>query len=142
MHMLGIPETMQDNPVYDDVVEKVYVYLKNKVQLCWDAGIENVVVDPGIGFGKRLEHNLALLRDVGRFVDLGCPVMVGTSRKSFIDRLSPSDVSQRIGGSIASNLAAWQRGARVFRVHDVFEMKQAFRVFQAIEEGVEVSLHA
>ena len=138
MHMQGTPRSMQQEPAYVDVIDDVYVYLEHKVKMCRDHGLTSIVVDPGIGFGKTLEHNVVLLRHLERFKSLNCPIMVGTSRKSFINALSESAVDQRLGGTIASNLLAWQQGARVFRVHDVQEIHQAFQVAQAIEGGVHV----
>ena len=133
MHMKGSPKTMQDKPEYDDVVETVYLFFEQQINRCRQVGINQIMLDPGIGFGKTLEHNLTLLKNLSYFRSLECPIMVGTSRKSFINQLSPSDVNCRLGGSIASNLRAWQLGAQVFRVHDVFDMKQAFDVSLKLE---------
>ncbi len=133
MHMNGAPKTMQDNPHYDDVMETVYSFLKQQIQRCTDVGIQQIMIDPGIGFGKTLDHNLSLLKNLATFKSLGYPLLIGTSRKSFINQISKSDVHQRLGGSIASNLVAWKLGANVFRVHDVFDMKQAFDVSLKLE---------
>jgi dihydropteroate synthase len=132
MHMQKRPDTMQDAPEYYDVVTEVYDFLKAQTLKAKDAGVHTVVVDPGIGFGKTLEHNLSLLRDLDRFCDLG-PVLIGTSRKSFIGAITGEAVSERLEGTLASNLWAYQKGASLFRVHDVVSFKKALQVFQAIE---------
>ena len=134
MHMNGAPKTMQDNPHYEDVMETVYSFLNQQIQRCTDVGIQQIMIDPGIGFGKTLDHNLSLLKNLATFKSLGYPLLIGTSRKSFINQISPSDVDNRLGGSIASNLRAWQLGAQVFRVHDVFDIKQAFDVLLRLED--------
>jgi dihydropteroate synthase len=136
MHALGDPRTMQDAPVYDHVSLDIYDYLEARIGVCLAAGIErsNIVVDPGIGFGKTLAHNLTLLRDLPLFQSLGCPMLLGASRKSFIGRLSgQATADQRLGGSIAAALAGARAGARFLRAHDVLETVQAVRVWQAIE---------
>ena len=137
MHALGVPKTMQDDPVYSDVLGDVKRFFERQLSLCQDVSSVSVILDPGIGFGKNLEHNLLLLQGLGLFVQMGCPVLVGTSRKSFIGDISGADVSERLGGTIASTILAWQKGASYFRVHDVAAMAQAFQVCQAIE-GVSV----
>ncbi len=136
MHAQGDPKTMQDDPHYDDVVEEVYAYLAGRIEACVKAGVseDRLIVDPGIGFGKTLEHNLLLLRDLGRFCALGRPVLLGASRKRFIaalDRKSPAD--QRLGGSLAAVLAGFRQSASIFRVHDVAATRQALTVANAIE---------
>ncbi len=134
MHMPGNPRTMQDDPRYEDVVDEVRAFLAGRVELAVAAGIaeERVWIDPGIGFGKTLEHNLELLRRLGELRELGRPLVVGTSRKSFIGRVDGSAVEDRIGGTIASSVLAAAEGADVLRVHDVAEMAQALRVAAAI----------
>jgi len=136
MHMKGTPKTMQQDISYDNVVSDVYQFLEERVSFCRSLGLESIIIDPGIGFGKRLEDNLSLLSSLGYFKQLQCPILVGTSRKSFISLLSESESDNRLAGTIASQLVAWQKGASVFRVHDVFEAKQAFDVCCAIEETV------
>lgn len=136
MHAQGDPKTMQNEPRYDNVVEEVYAYLSKRVEACVKAGVaeKRLIVDPGIGFGKTLEHNLQLLAHLGRFKDLGRPVLLGASRKRFvaaIDRDVPAH--ERLGGSLAAVLAGASRGATIFRVHDVAETRQALRVAAAIE---------
>jgi dihydropteroate synthase len=138
MHAQGDPKTMQIAPRYDDVVGEVYAFLDARIAACLAAGIprERLIVDPGIGFGKTREHNLALIASLDRFMSLGCPILLGASRKRFIaalDRDGPAE--ERLGGSIAAVLAGRSRGASIFRVHDVAETRQALAVFKAIEAG-------
>jgi dihydropteroate synthase len=134
MHMLGDPRTMQENPTYDDVVDDVKAFLAERIEFAVGEGIdeERIWVDPGIGFGKTAEHNLELHRRLGELVALGCQVAFGSSRKSFIGKLTGAEVDQRIGGSIASNLIAYANGARMLRVHDVGSMRQALTVAEAV----------
>jgi len=135
MHMLGAPKTMQADPSYDDVVAEVRDFLAERLAAAEDAGVprERCIVDPGIGFGKRLEHNLALLAGVGVLGELGAAVMVGPSRKRFIGELTgQGDPQQRLGGTIAACLLARANGATIFRVHDVGETVQALAVAGAI----------
>src|SRR5215213_6040207 len=131
MHMLGTPRTMQDAPEYDDVVDDVRAFLAERVQAAVDSGIaeERIWVDPGIGFGKTVEHNLELLRRLG---ELGRPMAVGTSRKSFLGRLTGREVTERLGGTIAGNVRALRAGAGALRVHDVREVADAAKVAAAI----------
>jgi dihydropteroate synthase len=133
MHMLGSPRTMQDDPHYDDVVADVARFLSERMEIAVGAGIaeERIMLDPGIGFGKTLDHNLELLRRLDRIVALGRPVVVGTSRKSFLGRLTGRSVDQRLPGTIATNVLAFERGARVFRVHDVGPVHDALAVAAA-----------
>jgi dihydropteroate synthase len=134
MHMAGNPRTMQRNPVYDDVVEEVRAFLSARVEAAVEAGIaeERIWLDPGIGFGKAAEHNLELLRRLSELAELGRPLVVGASRKSFIGRLDGSGAGERLGGSIASSVLAAAEGADVLRVHDVAEMAEAMKVAAAI----------
>ncbi len=135
MHMKGEPGTMQKDPKYDDVVQEVYAYLKERRDVCVDAGLDQaqIILDPGIGFGKTLEHNLKLLTQIDKFHSLNCPVMLGASRKSFIEKLIPGTPAEdRLPGSLAAALWAYQRGVQIFRVHDVPETAQAIQVFSAI----------
>lgn len=134
MHMRGEPRTMQSAPRYDDVVEDVYAYLHGRVEACVAAGIgrERLLVDPGIGFGKTLEHNLQLLRHLNRFRELRLPLLVGLSRKSMIGAILGNDVHDRLYGSLAGAVvAAWQ-GAAIVRAHDVRATVEALRVCDAI----------
>jgi dihydropteroate synthase len=138
MHMQGTPQTMQSSPHYDDVVREVYEYLSERIDICMQAGINQhrIMIDPGIGFGKTLEHNLTLLNNLDKFAALGTRLVLGTSRKRFIEALHPgANAGRRLGGSIASVLAAYQKGVRIFRVHDVFETNQALSITAAISQG-------
>jgi dihydropteroate synthase len=134
MHMRGNPRTMQENPVYEDVVDEVKAFLAERMEFAFAAGVdeERVWLDPGIGFGKTLEHNLELLRRLGELRALGRPLVIGTSRKSFIGAVDGSPAGERLGGTIASSVLAAAEGADVLRVHDVAEVGQAMRVAQAI----------
>jgi dihydropteroate synthase len=134
MHMLGEPKTMQENPVYRDVVKEVRVYLRGQMQVAMDAGIakDSIVIDPGIGFGKTVEHNLELINHVSDFTELGRPVLIGASRKSFIGAIARADVTDRLEGSLAAAVMAVVRGARILRVHDVKQTLRALKVAEAI----------
>jgi len=136
MHMRGDPKTMQNKPDYTDVVADVKSYLKTRADDCIAGGIkrENISVDPGIGFGKRLQDNLDLLQHVDKLFDLGHPILIGASRKSFIGKIDGSGADERVGGSLAAALWAASLGASVIRVHDVKETVQALKVWQAIRE--------
>src|SRR3954471_7682947 len=133
MHMRGEPLTMQDDPRYDDVVSDVKAFLEERLAFAVAEGVreERVTVDPGIGFGKTLEHNLELLRRLDEIVALGRPVMVGTSRKSFLGKLTGREGGERVPGTIATNVLALERGASVFRVHDVAPVREALAVAAA-----------
>jgi dihydropteroate synthase len=134
MHMLGEPRTMQENPVYDDVVDDVRAFLEERARFAVSAGVreERIMVDPGIGFGKTLEHNLELLRRLDEIVAIGFPVVVGTSRKSFLGRLTGrEDPHERVAATLATSVLALERGARVFRVHDVAPTRDALAVATA-----------
>lgn len=138
MHMQGEPATMQLNPYYGNVVEEVRQFLADRIRAAQQAGIDSdqILIDPGIGFGKTIEHNLQLLQDLDRLTDLGRPVVVGTSRKGFIGHLTgEKDPARRVFGTAAS--VAWSaiKGAAIVRVHDVKEMSQVLRVLQAIRSG-------
>jgi len=137
MHMQGDPRTMQSDPRYQDVVAEVIAFLRARVAAAEGVGLSDIWVDPGIGFGKTLEHNLALLRATGRIAaETGRPVLIGASRKRFIQAIDPAaaDVSKgRLGGSVAAALLAAQKGAAMVRVHDVVETVQALKVWRALE---------
>ncbi len=140
MHMLGTPRDMQRDPRYDDCVEEIAEFFEERIEHCLKTGIDRtkIILDPGIGFGKRLGDNLEILRRLERFKAFGLPLLVGASRKSFIGMLQNSDrpAGSRIGGSIASAVAAVVRGANIVRVHDVAETVEALKVVSAIREGV------
>jgi dihydropteroate synthase len=135
MHMLGEPKSMQRDPRYEDVVREVQDFLVGRVKHAVSAGVreENVILDPGIGFGKTLRHNLELLNNLDAFVGLGFPVLVGASRKSFLGKLLGSDdAGDRIFGTVATNVIAYERGATLFRIHDVRANKEALEVAAAV----------
>lgn len=137
MHMQGEPGTMQDNPTYGDVVAEVRDHLLARARACREAGIAaaDIALDPGIGFGKTVRHNLSLLADLDVLAATGHAVVLGVSRKSYIAKID-RDVppARRVAGSVATALAAWDRGVRIFRVHDVAEHRQALAVYGAIAE--------
>jgi dihydropteroate synthase len=134
MHMQGEPATMQANPHYDDVVREVHDFLRERVAACLAAGIDpaSVCVDPGIGFGKTLDHNLELLRHVRAFTNLGAPVLVGVSRKSMIGIITGRPAADRLAGSLALAALAVERGAAIIRAHDVAATVDAVRVTAAL----------
>jgi len=135
MHMQGTPETMQKNPTYGDVVADVMAFFEERLETCTKAGIkkENITLDVGIGFGKSLDDNLKLLSNLSKFHDLGCDLLLGTSRKSFIEKICPNTpADQRLAGSIASAIKGLDQGVQLFRVHDIKETKQAFEVWKKI----------
>ena len=135
MHMLGEPKTMQHDPRYADVVREVRDFLAGRAEHAVAAGVEpeNVILDPGIGFGKKLEHNLALLRHLDELVALGFPVLVGASRKSSLGTITGvKEARDRVPGTVAANVIAYERGATLFRVHDVRPNREALAVAQAI----------
>ncbi|MEM7680064.1 MAG: dihydropteroate synthase [Pseudomonadota bacterium] len=138
MHAQGSPKSMQHNPNYNNVVEDVLVYLEGRISYCETHGIDKrgVVIDPGIGFGKTLEHNLSILQNLNIFSELSTPVILGASRKSFIgDVTGENDPEKRLGGSLASALIGVEKGARIVRVHDVEMTVQALKTHQAISEA-------
>ncbi len=138
MHMLGEPRTMQQSPRYDDVVSEVRGFLEDRLAFAAAAGIEQgrVLLDPGIGFGKTVEHNLALLARLPEIVAIGPPVLIGTSRKSFLGSIAGgAPVDERLPGTIATNVLALERGARVFRVHEVAPVRDALAVAAATLSG-------
>lgn len=139
MHMVGSPKTMQKSPSYSNVIEDVLSFLRHKTDKLIAAGCkkENIWWDPGIGFGKSLEHNLTLMANLELFTNQGHPALLGVSRKSFIRGICPEaeDTAQRLPGSLAVLPAAWRAGVRIFRVHDPMETRQFLEVFRAIEEN-------
>ena len=138
MHSIATPATMQDEPVYDDVLLDVYDALAERVAQAEAAGIarDRIAIDPGIGFGKTLAHNLALLRRISLFHDLGLPVLLGASRKRFIGTIADeSDAARRLPGSIAVALGGVTQGVQMIRVHDVAETRQALSLWQAVNQG-------
>ena len=139
MHMQGNPQEMQKKPSYNNVVEDIFQYLQERISICETHRIDAdlLICDPGIGFGKTVEHNLLILRDIKRFHDLEVPILLGTSRKSFIGKVSNDEPEDdRIPGSLASALWGLQNGVQIYRVHDVKETVQAFKIYQAIESAI------
>lgn len=137
MHMQGEPGNMQNDPHYDNPAQDVFAYLKARVEACESAGISRtrIAVDPGIGFGKTVDHNLHILKHLDLYQDLGLPVLLGVSRKSFIAKIAGEmDAKRRFPGSIAAALAGVARGAHILRVHDVAQTKQALDIWMAIEK--------
>jgi dihydropteroate synthase len=136
MHMQGEPHSMQHAPRYADVIEEVKLFLQGRVQTCAAAGIgrERLVVDPGFGFGKTLQHNLDLLKHLEDLTEIGVPVMAGLSRKSMLGTLTGRDVGEREFAGVAAHLAAVARGARLVRVHNVAAMRDALAIWNAVED--------
>lgn len=137
MHMQGEPGTMQQAPVYDDVVAQVRDFFVEQVANCRSAGIadERLVLDPGFGFGKTLEHNLKLFRELGSLAIEGLPLFIGVSRKTMLGAITGRPVDQRLPASIAAALVGAQKGAKILRVHDVAATKDALAIWSAIEQG-------
>jgi dihydropteroate synthase len=138
MHMLGEPKTMQKNPRYEDVVREVRDFLAGRAESAVGAGVEeeNIILDPGIGFGKTPTHNLTLLNRLDALVELGFPVLVGASRKSFLGKILASDDAEaRLSGTLATSVMAYERGATIFRVHDVRPNREALEVAAAIRRA-------
>jgi dihydropteroate synthase len=135
MHMQGTPQTMQESPYYDDVVLDIYKYLEKQVQKLENFGVKNVILDVGIGFGKSLDDNIRLIKHLEHFRLLGKELLVGASRKSMIDKITSSEVQNRLAGTLTIHLEAIKNGASIVRVHDVYEHKQALAVYQALQKG-------
>jgi dihydropteroate synthase len=137
MHMLGEPRTMQDDPHYDDVVDDIKAFLEERLRYAVDEGIaeDRVWLDPGIGFGKTVDHNLTLLGRLDELAAIGRPIVVGTSRKGFIGKISGQEIEGRVPGTIATNVIALANGAEVFRVHDVAAVAQALQLAAATFRG-------
>jgi dihydropteroate synthase len=132
MHMQGTPKIMQQNPVYKDVIKEIKAFFQKQVDLAHKAGIQQVVIDPGIGFGKTVEHNLQILKQLAEFKSLHCPILIGPSRKSFIGTITGLPVQERLEGTLAAITVACMNGANIVRVHDVKECKRALQVVDAI----------
>ncbi len=135
MHMKGTPQNMQNSPKYDNVIDEIMLFFEQRLEFMsqFNINFNNIVIDPGIGFGKSLEHNLSIIKNISRFKEFGCPVLLGTSRKSFIGNIcSENDPCNRIYGSIASVIYGMEKGIDIFRVHDVKETRQAMEVYSAI----------
>jgi len=134
MHMKGTPKTMQVHPRYENVVGEVRSFLADKIEIARAYGLNerNIIVDPGIGFGKRLEDNLALINELGALSGLGRPILLGVSRKSFIGKIIDAPVQERLEGTIAASIVGIVRGAHILRVHDVKALQRAVRIAEAI----------
>ena len=135
-HMQGNPKTMQKKPKYKNVILDIYDFFEKKIELIRSVGIKhnNIILDPGIGFGKNLKHNITLIRNISVFHSLGFPIMLGTSRKRFIKALSGvNDSKERLGGTISSSLIAIMQGVQILRVHDVNEINQSIKVFNSLK---------
>ena len=135
MHMLGEPKTMQQDPHYEDVVREVRDFLAERAAYAEDAGVapDRIILDPGVGFGKTLEHNLTLLENLDAIAELGYPVLVGASRKRFIGSITGvEEAKDRVAGTVATSVLAYERGASLFRVHDVRANREALEVAEAI----------
>jgi len=133
MHMKGEPKTMQVNPHYDDLLGEVMEFLKQSAETAKIAGVRQVIIDPGIGFGKTLDHNLELIRRLTEVTTLGYPVLVGPSRKSFLGTILDTAPSERLEGTVAASVICAMKGASIVRVHDVKETVQALKVLRAVE---------
>ncbi len=134
MHMQGDPATMQNNPFYEDVMSEVRAFFKERIDKAHDFGIDEIILDVGIGFGKRLEDNLALLKHLEHFSCFGRELLVGASRKSMIDAILPTPLEERLPATLAIHLKAIENGASIVRVHDVKAHKQALSIYRALEE--------
>lgn len=135
MHMRGTPETMQDGPCYENVIQDIKILLKNSMDLAQNAGIEKIAIDPGIGFGKSQTHNLEIIRRLKELKELGKPILLGVSRKSFIDKVLNLPVEERLEGSLAATVIGVLHGATGFRTHDVQATDRAIKMAQAIMEN-------
>ncbi|MFQ5794493.1 MAG: dihydropteroate synthase [Candidatus Bipolaricaulia bacterium] len=137
MHMQSVPKTMQQHPTYDDVVDDIIRFFKERIAFAIAAGIfeTHIIIDPGIGFGKTVTHNIEILHRLDEFRSLGRPILIGTSRKSFLEAISDLPITERLAGTIASNAIAIMNGADIIRVHDVKEMKRAVEIVDAVKYG-------
>ncbi|MEZ5758024.1 MAG: dihydropteroate synthase [Emcibacteraceae bacterium] len=138
MHALGTPETMQDNPVYENVLLDIYDYLESRINFCIEAGIprNRIIIDPGIGFGKTVDHNLQIISNLALFHGLGVPILVGVSRKSFIGKITgESKAENRLAGSLAAAMLCLEQGAQIIRVHDVLQTRQAIAILLSAGRG-------
>jgi len=136
MHKQGTPKSMQNNPRYDDIVVDLNNFFEQRIDRCEDLGLdrEDIILDVGIGFGKTLQHNLTLIKNLSHFQKFGCEILMGASRKSMIDAISPSTPQQRLAGTLAIHLKSIEHGANIIRCHDVYEHKQAIAVVEAMEK--------
>lgn len=137
MHMKGTPADMHLDPLYSDVMAEVFYFFEHRIEQCRDAGISQIIIDPGFGFGKNLTHNFTLLAELSRFKLLGAPILAGLSRKSMIQRTLGVPASEALNGTTALNMAALVNGASVLRVHDVKEAVETVKLFMALQTGDE-----
>ena len=137
MHMKGEPRTMQENPVYENLIEEVKGFLAGSIEIAVNSGVpkERVIIDPGIGFGKTFPHNFSILKNLSSFAELGAPILVGASRKSFLGSLSGSDPDDRFEESLAAALIAAVEGAHILRVHDVAASRRILRVYDSVAQA-------
>ena len=135
MHMQGQPRSMQHKPEYKHVVSEVLNFLKHRIKACENVGIsrDQIILDPGFGFGKTLEHNLSLLKHLSEFVNMGLPVLMGISRKSMLGHITGAEVDQRLEAGLATTVLGFQAGVRIFRVHDVKETVEVLKVCHAVD---------
>jgi dihydropteroate synthase len=132
MHIKGTPNNMQENPEYENVIEEIKNYFISSINTAKEAGINQIIIDPGIGFGKTLKHNLMILKHLGEFKSLGYPILLGVSNKSFIDKIYPAKTDERLEGTITTNTYAIFNGANIIRVHNVLSNKRAARIADAL----------
>jgi dihydropteroate synthase len=135
MHMKGNPKTMQHDPVYRDVLWEIKAFFHTQIAISHQEGISQIIIDPGIGFGKTLEHNLQIIKHLRTFATLGCPVLIGPSRKSFIGVLSGLPATERLEGTLAAAVLASMNGAHIVRIHDVKECKRALQIVDAVRDA-------
>ncbi len=138
MHIKGTPKNMQQNPQYDNIIDEIVYYFEKQINLCLDHGIpkSHIILDPGIGFGKKLNDNFILIKELNTFTNLGYPILIGPSRKSFIGLTLDLPVDERLEGTAAAITASIINGARIIRVHDVLEMKRVQIISDKIKEAV------
>jgi dihydropteroate synthase len=134
MHIAGNPKTMQENPYYDDVISDISTHLLDRAKFAIKNGVKehNIILDPGIGFGKTINNNFSIINNIDQFAQLGYPILVGASRKSFIGKTLDVNENNRIEGTIVSNVIALERGCKIFRVHDIVETKRALIIANKI----------
>ena len=135
MHMKGTPQTMQQNPVYKNIIEEVLTFLKNKISILEKISIGNIIIDPGFGFGKTVEHNYKLINNISKFKSLRRPILIGVSRKSMINKVLEIKPIDSLNGTTALNMYALVNGANILRVHDVEQAMQCIKIYQEIEKN-------
>lgn len=133
MHIKGTPKDMQKNPEYENVVDEVYNYLNESIQIAKNAGVKQIITDVGIGFGKSLDHNIILLKNLNQFEKLGYPILLGVSRKSFMNKIFPVEMNERLEGTIAADTIGIMNGANILRVHDIKENFRAVKIADYIK---------